>query len=299
MAATIPRPSRPSYGPPTTALPALPKTRKSTGGIPTLSDYKSDSAPDLPRSGLRAPSTSSLLPSPGGSSTALPKLRNPPGVNDAGKSIRKTISINSFPHPPRGGVRTASLPPSPLSGGQTAPNGSNRDPDATSPLTPGPSRKLKRSTTSASAKTSYVNGAAPSLLNGSGDSRSISSGPGARGSDGLLSLPSPPQSRSSSAQGSYSTSATTFDDNGEPRGREAGGDADTEKRSSKHPESKGNVIVSVRVRPDAGGNNKTDGEWLVDGRQSLVAYRGKEGGDYYYGKAFFGLIYVNVLTECR
>jgi centromeric protein E len=132
-----------------------------------------------------------------------------------------------------------------------------------------------------------VNGAAPSLLNGSGDSRSISSGPGARGSDGLLSLPSPPQSRSSSAQDSYSTSATTFDDNGEPRGREAGADADTDKGSSKQPEMKGNVIVSVRVRPDAGGGgggNKTEGEWLVDGRQSLVSFRGKEGGDYYYGK---------------
>jgi centromeric protein E len=290
MAAAIPRPSRPSYGPPNTALPALPptKTRKSTGAIPTLSEFnRSEAAPSLPRSGLRAPSTSgipsSIASSPGGSSTALPKLRNP-GVNDAGKSIRKTISINSFPHPPRGGVRTASLPPSPLSGGQTAPNGSKGDSDTTSPLTPGPSRKLKRSTTSASAKTSYVNGAAPSLLNGSGDSRSISSGPGARGSDGLLSLPSPPQSRSSSAQGSYSTSATTFDDNGEPRGRELGGEADADKRSSKHPESKGNVIVSVRVRPDASGNNKADGEWMVDGRQSLVAYRGKEGGDYYYGE---------------
>jgi hypothetical protein len=54
------------------------------------------------------------------------------------------------------------------------------------------------------------------------------------------------------------------------------------------PEVKGNVIVSVRVRPDAGGDgpgsNKTDGEWMVDGRRSLVAYKGREGGDYYYGK---------------
>lgn len=134
------------------------------------------------------------------------------------------------------------------------------------------------------------------MLNGSGDSRSISSGPGARGSDGLLSLPSPPQSRSSSAQGSYSTSATTFDDNGEPRGREAAGDADTEKGSSKQPEAKGNVIVSVRVRPDAGASNKVDGEWMVDGRQSLVAYRGKEGGNYYYGEGMLNATHWNVLT---
>ena len=291
MAAAIPRPSPPSYGPPTAALPALPttKTRKSSGAIPTLSDVKSDAAPGLPRNGLRAPSasasTSSIPSSPGGGSTTLPKLRGAPGSNDAGKSIKKTISISAFPHPPRGVARTASLPPSPLSGGMAQPNGpgSKAESDTASPVTPGHSRKLKRSTTSASAKTSYANSAAPSLLNGSGDSRSISSGPGARGSDGLLSLPSPPQSRSSSAQGSYSTSATTFDDNGEPRGREAAGDTDTERRSSKHPESKGNVIVSVRVRPDAGGNNKAEGEWLVDGRQSLVSYRGKEGGDHYYG----------------
>ena len=103
----------------------------------------------------------------------------------------------------------------------------------------------------------------------------------------MLSLPSPPQSRSSSAQDSYSTSATTFEENGEaPRGRELSADASNDNRSSKPPEGKGNVIVSVRVRPDAGANGdraKTDGEWMVDGRRSLVAYRGKEGGDYYYG----------------
>lgn len=57
----------------------------------------------------------------------------------------------------------------------------------------------------------------------------------------------------------------------------------TEKRVSKS-DGKGNVVVSVRVRPD---NNATqsnpDGEWMVDGRKSLIAYKGKEGGDYVYG----------------
>ena len=54
---------------------------------------------------------------------------------------------------------------------------------------------------------------------------------------------------------------------------------------SKGVDGKGNVIVSVRVRPDAGGNeHRTDGEWMVDGRKSLIGYNGKEGGDYYYGK---------------
>ena len=125
------------------------------------------------------------------------------------------------------------------------------------------------------------------MLNGSGDGISISSGLGARGSDGLLSLPSPPQSRSSSAQDSYSTSATTFDENGEPRGRETSAEA-TDTKDGKASEGKGNVIVSVRVRPDSGGNapNKVEAEWKVDGRRSLVAYQGKEGGDYYYGESF-------------
>ena len=294
MAASIPRPSRPSYGPPKSPLPALPttKTRKSTGAIPTLSslDKGDTSPPSLPRSGLRAPSTSSGIPpptTPGGSST-LPKLRTTPGVNAAGKTIRKTISINAFPQPPRGGVRTSSLPPSPLSGGLTpATPGSRRESTDTSSGVSGKSKNLKRRKTALSPNTqTYVNGAAPSLLNGSGDSSLISSQPGARGSDGLLSLPSPPQSRSSSAQDSYSTSATNYDDSGDgSRGREASADATADKRSSKPTEGKGNVIVSVRVRPDAGANgtSKTDGEWMVDGRRSLVAYRGKEGGDYYYG----------------
>lgn len=58
------------------------------------------------------------------------------------------------------------------------------------------------------------------------------------------------------------------------------------KRQSK-VDGKGNVIVSVRVRPDAAGHDhsKTEGEWMVDGRKALIAYNGKEGGDHYYGKS--------------
>ncbi|KAL2126845.1 hypothetical protein VTI74DRAFT_141 [Chaetomium olivicolor] len=59
------------------------------------------------------------------------------------------------------------------------------------------------------------------------------------------------------------------------------------KRTSK-TDGKGNVIVSVRVRPDpgGGGDNRVEGEWMVDGRKSLIAYRGREGGDYYYDNVF-------------
>ena len=51
-------------------------------------------------------------------------------------------------------------------------------------------------------------------------------------------------------------------------------------------EGKGNVTVSVRVRPDVASAEKerdSDLEWMVDGRRSLIAFRGKEGGEYSYG----------------
>lgn len=103
--------------------------------------------------------------------------------------------------------------------------------------------------------------------------------------NGYASGQSPPISRSSSAQDSCSTSATTFEGTDETvrRGRD-----DTENLpNNKHvKEVKGNVIVSVRVRPDAGGSGdkKSEGEWMVDGRRSLVAYRGREKGEYFYGE---------------
>ncbi|KAI2470025.1 kinesin-domain-containing protein [Annulohypoxylon bovei var. microspora] len=257
MATTLPRP-RPSNGPPTGSLPALPvaKTRKSMGGLATASNNHG-----TPRSGLRAPSANGYPgppPSPA-PTTALPVPRSSHGVNSAGKTIRKSVSINSFPQPPS---RVASHPPSPLSGAVT------------------PSRKSR--TPQPTSKMAHMSSGVPSLLNGSGEGKSLLGGAGTRNSDGLISISSPPQSRSSSAQGSYSTSATTYDDLADTAGTST-----VDKRASKGMEGKGNVIVSVRVRPDAGSNNgKPEGEWMVDGRRSLVAYRGREGGDYYYDNVF-------------
>lgn len=110
----------------------------------------------------------------------------------------------------------------------------------------------------------------PSLLNGSADSVTVD--------NGRLSLPSPPQSRNSSPQGSYATSATTFEDVGDD---EARGRAD----AKGNKDGKGNVLVSVRVRPDIGAkDNKQEMEWEVNNKRALITYRGREGGDYYYGK---------------
>jgi centromeric protein E len=253
MSTALPRPSRPTNGPPTIALPALPvgKTRKSTGNLATPAPKSSLTTP---KSGLRAPSSSlhpppSPLPAP--SSPTQP--RSASGVNGAGKTLRKTISVSAFPQPPRGDTRISSLPPSPLS--------------ATHP------RKLRTPTT----PTYQPSSSTPSFLNGTGDGKSISRDMNARNSDGLISVASPPQSRSSSAQDSYSTSATQYDDV-----HDVAPKADSGKRSSKS-DGKGNVVVSVRVRPDLNGNEIRSDEWLIDGKRSLIGFRGKEGGDYYYG----------------
>ena len=262
MTTTLPRPSRPSLGPPNMALPALPvsKTRKSTGNIPTLNSARS--APGTPKSGpksgLRTPSTMSLTPVGSGPLPALPQPKLGLAVNGAGKTLRKSVSINSFPQPPRGDTRGSGLPPSPLA------NDKNR-----------PARKSRAS------KDSMYNtfsSSTPSFLNGSGEGKSITS---VRMSDGLISVSSPPQSRSSSAQDSYSTSATTYDDPVEGTVQKT--DSTNEKRVSKH-DGKGNVLVSVRVRPDAkNDHDHPEGEWMVDGRKSLISFRGKDGGDHYYG----------------
>jgi centromeric protein E len=261
---TLPRPSRPSNAPPTTALPALPvvKTRKSTGGLSASAASKS---PSTPRSGLRAPSAAHIPPSGPAPTSALPTPKGPP----TGKTIRKVVSINSFPQPPKGDSRISSLPPSPLATGF-------------------PANVVSRKARTPTGTPKLGGYGSPSLLNGGGDSKSILSAANVRNSDGLISIGSPPQSRSSSAQESYSTSATTYDDPADGLTAHATRTSSmSERRASKGGDGKGNVVVSVRVRPDVGASeNRADGEWMVDGRKSLVSYRGKEGGEYYYGKLY-------------
>lgn len=251
------------------ALPALPmnKTRKSTGNMPSVSPTKS--TPNTPRSGLRAPS-SAAAPSTLGLGNAPPQPKSLTNVATPAKTLRKTVSINSFPQPPRGDNRTSSLPPSPLA--------SERP------------RSVRKSKAPKEPSQGNYAPSTPSLLNGSGEGKFISS---VRMSDGLISVSSPTQSRSSSAQDSYSTSATTFDDpmdGSTPKPDGSGASSSTatsEKRSSKG-EGKGNVVVSVRVRPDANVDHQSpEGEWMVDGRTSLISCRGKEGGDYHYGAKIF------------
>jgi centromeric protein E len=200
------------------------------------------------------------------------------------KSVRKTISIGAFPQPPS---LTGSRPNTAMS--MASLGSSKRKSDATS-ISAASTRSRRTPRVSTASNTSEYRGSqTPSLLNGGGAGKSIPLLAGHRISDG--SGTSQPQSRSSSANGSYSTSATTFEDaDDEARGR-AREDEVTPTDNRKEPkakESKGNVIVSVRVRPDGPGqdSSRAEGEWMVDGRRSLVAYRGKEGGDYHYDNVF-------------
>lgn len=81
---------------------------------------------------------------------------------------------------------------------------------------------------------------------------------------------------------------TNYDDSTDsPRGRHNSDENGDDHRSSKHADSKGNVLVSVRIRPDAGGDNgQTGADWLVNSRKNLISYQGREGGDYYYDNVF-------------
>ncbi|KAL8675330.1 MAG: hypothetical protein Q9168_000287 [Polycauliona sp. 1 TL-2023] len=212
--------------------------------------------------------------------------------------IRRSVSIAAFPQPPqppKTRSRIATSPrPSPSATWPTLKNSlrDSEDPGVRGILGGGSVKvkKLKTKTSSAALSTMYASSQSPTLLNGSGDGKSIVNHNSNRTSDGLNSLHSPPQSRSSSAQGSYSTSATTFEDtdDGVRKGRDVTESDNGINESTSAKESKGNVIVSVRVRPDsaANGDARSEGEWLVDGRRSLISYRGREGGDYYYDNVF-------------
>ncbi|KAG0134845.1 Kinesin-like protein [Tuber indicum] len=262
---TLPRPPRASFNasqPPTSALPALPNSISSRASTQNL--RKASLLPQTPRKvsgALQRPSTPSV-----------------PLLTDAKiLTPRRAVSIASFPKPPRtGGGRIASLPPaSSLSTCNLTAKDGNKPP---SPSPAGSPKRggvgLERSSSSPGVKTSKSKTISVGSL-GSGFSG---------GASGTAYL-SPPHSRSSSAQGSYSTNATTIDA-GAGSGDELTVRGRTDEKSGER-EGKGNVIVSVRVRPDAndsgGGGNS---EWTIDGRDGKVGYGGKDGGIYEYDNVF-------------
>ena len=296
MATGLPVLSRPAMEPPTSALPPIPLTKPPRKSLPVLAESSKTVGDMQSPSKLRTPSIarpSALLSHQQSASTpTVPTLSSSSSIDkptpllSEEKIIRRIVSIASFPQPPAAGSRPATA-----SSMCSVASSKRRTSDINGTITPGGSVRSKRPSriSNANSLVSYRGSQTPSLLNGAGDGKSIPLVDSHRTSDGQFSNTSPAHSRSSSAEGSYSTSATTFEDTeevGRGRSREATDDATDSKRNSKGKEIKGNVIVSVRVRPDAAGQDasKAEGEWMVDGRRSLVAYRGREGGDYYYGE---------------
>ncbi|USW57747.1 Putative kinesin-like protein [Septoria linicola] len=275
---------------------AIPSRSVTLSGLPTPGQTKAKSTPSIPTLSSTSPDIPVPSPSPGPSGLGLPR------------TVRKTTSIGQFPLPPKGTPRVTSLPPSPLSTAQST--SSNEQPPA--PAVP-PKSKQRDGTKHRSAESglkkpksrssgygvrarasnaSLAGASSPSLLNGAPDSKLVSGAGGLRHSESLLSIPSPPESRSSSANGSYHTDATIVEDAADDTGirgrsRRASTSAKSKRDSGAGKDAKGNVLVSVRVRPDAGSEeNKPEGEWMVDGRRSLISYRGREGGDYRYDNVF-------------
>ncbi|KAF2645456.1 kinesin-domain-containing protein, partial [Massarina eburnea CBS 473.64] len=285
---SLPRPSRPSIAPPTGPLPSLPvpKSRVSTASPTPRASANSL----LPASADKRASSQSALPARpqsrahASSSSHVPTLSTtdaPPGPLPAGKTLRKTVSIGAFPQPPKYVGRNVSHPPSPLSA-STTPNNEMVAQRTSSgsvkmPSVSGSVKKASRLSTVGGPRGLLGKSplSPPSFLNGSGESMAVETS--------HLNLPSPPQSRNSSANGSYATSVTTFEDVGddEARGRSGNQAADA---ASVLKDGKGNVIVSVRVKPE--GKDQQELDWEVDNKRALIAYRGKEGGEHIYDNVF-------------
>lgn len=269
----LPRPARSSIAPPTGPLPSLPVSKQraaSNIGSPSLRtpSARTVSSPYRPGPKFAAAST-----------PTSPATEHPPaGPLPVGKGLRKTVSIGAFPQPPRHAGRN---PSSPLSSSASVFGDSVDQRLSSSSATSTKTVPPPRSSSLQKPRVSNIGGARgllpksplspPSFLNGSADSSTVDTS--------HLSLPSPPQSRNSSPQGSYTTSATTFEDGEEEsRGR-------SDDRNSTAKDGKGNVIVSVRVRPDVGAKDSTqEMEWEVNNKRALISYRGREGGEYIYGK---------------
>ena len=293
--------TQPNIPPPTSPLPQLPVSRLETSSTVSESSQQPPVSPTTSKSALKTPSRivkPSASPSTNYavSSPIVPTLRSSSSSqsqtqaesSSTEKEVRRSVSIANFPQPPK--VRRTGLDSKystathSLISEATA---QSRDGSATRVSI----LRIKRLKTKASADGLghlYSGGPTSTVFDGSADGKAIPGASKIRMSNDLASLRSPPHSRSSSAQGSYSTSATTFEDTDEKRGKEEQiSRKDGSKRrwsDRREHEGKGNVTVSVRVRPDASAEKSSGKDWMVDSRQSLVAYKGREGGDYYYGK---------------
>ena len=285
--------------------PPNPDFKSRNGSLPFLGTVRQPSGlHTLSRLAVRTPSQSvkfALSPnsSLAKSTPAVPTLRSlsttasTAETDPADKEVRRSITIASFPQPPGIQKRIAASPKTSSTVPHTMPENIPARSSSTNATAPPSGRSRLKRLRIAEDPPNYhhmASTASPTLRNGNGGGKSITTDYGRQDSKGLVCSHSPPISRSSSAEDSCSTSATTFEDT-DDTARKGRGDTtnglNNNGKAGLAKEGKGNVIVSVRVRPDAGGggDKKSEGEWMVDGRRSLVAYKGREGGDYFYGES--------------
>ncbi|KAF3906236.1 Kinesin-4 [Dactylellina cionopaga] len=239
------------------------------------------------------------LPRPGAARSALPRspapstsLPHPPSSSNFRKSSASISSIKSLKRPSSyaslreesdkinpsrlstqsernvaGSARIFSLPPnSPLAPGGSGVAG-NRRASSLAPVSP---------ITPATRKSS-LNPKGRFPLNVTNLKKKEEGLGVTLSSEDTVPPPSPPLSRSSSQLGNY-LETPMIDSGSGSRCASAMGDDDKDK-------SKGNVLVSMRVRP-AGETAKESSEWTIESSKSLVRYNGKEGGDYYLDNVF-------------
>ncbi|KAL9044263.1 MAG: hypothetical protein Q9214_002584 [Letrouitia sp. 1 TL-2023] len=287
--------------PPASALPSLP-TPKVRSGLPTPQDTsKSPTSPQInTRIAIRTKPNDTYGTDQSKSSPLVSVPRSNTTVarsSDSNESeVRRSVSIASFPQPPKVRKRLATNSrPFPSATWPTLESNLRKSEDTGIQRILADNKKVRKIKSRPSTDRlshMYANAQlSRSESSGGGSGKHVAGEAELRTSDGMNSLHSPPHSRSSSAQGSYSTSATTFEDvdDHSRKGRDiVDGGTGNVKTAVSPKESKGNVIVSVRVRPDAAGSGdaKNEGEWLVDGRRSLVSYRGRETADFFYDNVF-------------
>ncbi|KAH0169985.1 kinesin-domain-containing protein, partial [Aureobasidium melanogenum] len=281
-----------AHPPPSIPLPPLPAMTKIRGADPAeeapsdrerrgadaaaivvSGDLRARAATGIPRSVTSSPSiptlrtqASSLSPSPSPSPSRVPT-----------PNLRKAVSIEAFPRPPGSGIASPLGPLASSSPRNSSQSSTSLAPTSHSsstsrlPLSPlqppaglrkPQSKPSLRNLRSKTSTTSLTTAAASAIRNSKSES--------------LLSIPSPPGSRSSSAPVSPATPLT-------PNTLVADSTMSEPTHGDKDKEAKGNITVSVRVRPDAAADTQPDGEWLVDGRRSLITY---ESGEYRYDNVF-------------
>ncbi|KAK8177234.1 kinesin motor domain-containing protein [Phyllosticta citrichinensis] len=248
--------------PPPGALPSLPMTPQTQTARPDSSALPSRPprpiANTKPSLSLKQPSTTCVRP---GAGKGPPKKHHMPAPPQQSKTLRKTTSVGAFPQPPKGPSRTNSNGPSPSSAAAASvaslPDGlpTNRRSSSTSLSVPNGDTTMRTRSASAKSRQSLLR--SPHAM-------------------------STPETRTPSAQGSQSQSVDTPTNDGS--GAHDAGQDSADKSSS---ETKGNVVVSVRVRPQAGtADDVNHGDWELDGRRGAITYSGKEGGQFVSDNVF-------------